>query len=706
MSTLFVELGCEEIPARLQKKAISDLANGLCDRLAALGFTAAPGRLAVSPRHMAVEVTGLEAVLPDRSEERRGPRTDAPDKAIDGFCQSAGISRDQLESRDTEKGTFYFAVLHQAGAVLTEVLASVIAQTITTFPWPKSQRWADTTISWVRPLHSVNVLLDGQAVAGRLDLGGGMAIEFGAAAYGHPFYADTPVSLSDFDSYLRDMKAARVLVDHADRRAVIQAQLTDVAATKSLHPVADDGLLDEITGLVEWPNTIIGRIDPAFMALPPEVLVTSMRVHQKFFALSETGAADQLAPYFMTVANRVSDPANDSLIAAGNERVLRARLSDARFFYDQDRATPLAGYTDRLSAVTFYDGLGTVAQKAERMAALAGVMAGRLDGADPDVARRAARLAKADLVTGMVGEFPELQGIMGGYYAAAAGEGADVADAITDHYRPQGPSDAIPATLYGRLVSLADKIDTLVGFFGIGAKPTGSRDPFALRRAALGVLRILDEGDVDLSVDALLADAAALYGTDGHGTDGQGTDGQGFDGVDTDLPGFILDRLRVRLRDAGLGHDVVAAALAMAPEGAVGDVRRWVRLATALDAFLQTEDGALLAGGWRRVASILAAEEKKGTPITSGCDQELFADPAEAALYQAVADLPDGAGRDQQTIHAAMQALAALSGPINRFFDTVVVNADDDAVRANRLSLLAAVREAMQTIADFSQLEG
>ena len=358
MSTLFVELGCEEIPARLQKKAISDLADGLSRRLSDLGFSAVPGRLAVSPRHMAAEVTGLEASLPDAREERRGPRTDAPDKAIDGFCQSAGLSRDQLEARQTEKGTFYFAVIQRTGAVLTEVLASVIAQTLTEFPWPKSQRWADSTLTWVRPLHSVNVLLDGQPVSGRLDLGGGMAITFGAESQGHPFYEAVPVRLSDFDSYLRDMKAARVVVDQAERRGLIAAQLTDGAATKSLYPVADDGLLDEITGLVEWPNTVIGRIDPAFMALPPEVLVTSMRVHQKFFALSESGSADTLAPYFMTVANRVSEPANNKLIAAGNERVLRARLSDAQFFYDQDRTTALADYTDKLAAVTFMTGWG------------------------------------------------------------------------------------------------------------------------------------------------------------------------------------------------------------------------------------------------------------------------------------------------------------------------------------------------------------
>ena len=696
MSIVFVELGCEEIPARLQARAISDLMQGLCSGLSALGFTATPGRLAISPRHMAVEVTGLETVLPDSRTERRGPRTDAPDKAIDGFCQSAGVTRDALESRETEKGTFFFAVTDQPGAVLTDSLASVLCAVLAEFPWPKSQRWAGTSFAWVRPLHSINVMLDGRPVFGQLDLGGGQAITFTAEADGHPFYPSDRVTLSDFDSYLRDMKDAHVLVDHKDRRAVIAGQLDEAAATKGLHPVADDGLLDEITGLVEWPTAIIGQIEPDFMALPPEVLVTSMRVHQKFFALSATGQPDQLAPYFMTVANRVSHPASDALIAAGNERVLRARLSDAKFFYDVDRQTPLADYQDKLGAITFYDGLGTVADKAERLAALAAAVARQTGSADDKTARRAARLAKADLVTGMVGEFPELQGIMGGYYAAAGGEGPEVAAAITEHYRPQGPSDAIPASLYGQIVSLADKIDTLVGFFGIGAKPTGSRDPFALRRSALGILRILDEADLDLSLDGLLADAAALHASDGHDVDG----------VDADLPGFILDRLRVKLRDAGLAHDVVAAALAMAPAGAVGDLRRLMRLATALDGFLKTDDGGRLAGGWRRVASILAAEEKKAAINTDQPDTQLFACAAETGLYQAVAALPAEGGRDEQAIRDAMQALAALSGPIDRFFDSVVVNTDDAAVRANRLALLAAVRKAMQMIADFNQLEG
>ena len=703
MSVLFVEIGCEEIPARLQVKAVEELSHGLCRRLAELGFTAKPGRMAVSPRHMAVEITGLETALPDMQTDRRGPRIDAPDNAINGFCQSMGLTRDQLVISETEKGTFYFAVTNQQGAVLTDCLHTVIAETITEFPWSKSQRWGETSLTWVRPLHSVNVLVDSQPVDGQINLGGKMHIAFGASATGHPFYPADPVTFSDFDSYVVAMENVHVLVDHMDRKARIAKQLAKVAATKQLQPVVDDNLLDEVTGLVEWPNVIIGQIEPDFMRLPPEVLVTSMRVHQKFFALSQTGEAENLAPYFMTVANRRSDPVHDKLIAAGNERVLRARLADAIFFFEQDKKTPLDSQAEKLSAITFYEGLGSVADKAERMVALAGVIANRLDAAEQDTARRAAALAKADLVTEMVGEFPELQGIMGGYYAAASGEAADVVDALTEHYRPQGPSDAIPSSLYGQIVALADKIDTLTGFFSIGAKPTGSRDPFALRRAALGILRIIDEGNLDLSLDALLADATALHKSGRQKNEG-GCNGAEADNAD--LPTFMLDRLRVRLRESGIPHDVVAAVLSMTPAGAVGDVRLWGRLASALNSFLSSDEGKLLAGGWRRVTSLLAAEEKKIANLSRQVDENLFVDQAETNLYRAVGLLPDSAGKDEAAILSAMRGLAALSEPIDRFFDAVVVNVDKGLLRENRLALLATVRAKMLAIADFNQLEG
>ena len=690
MAILFAEIGCEEIPARLQKKAIADLQKGLVDQLCALGFAPDGGRCAISPRHMAVEITGLADRLDDMVVERRGPRSDAPDKAIDGFCQSVGLPRDQLVEEVTEKGSFLFARTTKTGAVLRGCLPELVRHVLAEFPWPKSQRWATSRMSWVRPLRRVNVLVDGVAVEGQLDLGGGMMMDFGQHAQTHPFHAPDLIDLSDFDSYVRDMKAGYVLVDHIARAAEIETQLAACAAEKGLKPVRDDGLLAETSGLVEWPQVIIGQIDPDFMELPAEILVTSMRVHQKFFALSATGQAEQLAPYFMTVANRKSDAKTNQLIANGNERVLRARLSDARFFWDQDRAKPLSEMASGLAQITFYEGLGSVADKAARMAALAPVLASQISGADSQQAGIAAQLAKADLVSDMVGEFPELQGIMGGYYATHSGESEAVANAIAEHYRPQGPADKLPQTPAGLAVSLADKLDTLTGFFGINQKPTGSRDPFALRRAALGVLRMIDEGDIRLNLDDMLAQSA---------------DQHGFDEPDRELASFILERLRVSLRDRGYAHDVIASVLATVPSGSCGDIRLLCRLTTALDGFLQTQAGQGLRAGWRRVASLLEAEEKK-SPISATLDATLLSTEAERALYEAITELPALSVTSLKGIEEAMHALAGLAQPINHFFDNVVVNSDDEAIRQNRLALLSRVRVAMREIADFNQLEG
>ncbi|MGB0939933.1 MAG: glycine--tRNA ligase subunit beta [Candidatus Puniceispirillaceae bacterium] len=690
MAVLFLEIGCEEIPARLQKKAIADLKKGLVERLSALGFSAEGGREAISPRHMAVEISGLAEQLDDRVTERRGPRSDAPDKAIDGFCHSVGLGRDQLAEQATEKGVFLFARITEKGAVLRECLPEILQSLLAEFPWPKSQRWARSRMSWVRPLRQVNLLIDGQPVEGQIDLGGDMHIAFGQQTQTHPFHAPEMISLSDFDSYLSDMEKGYVLVDHERRAAEIETQLRDRAAEKGLKPVADAGLLAETTGLVEWPRVICGRIDDDFMALPAEILVTSMRVHQKFFALSATGEASDLAPYFMTVANRKADAKTDQLIAAGNERVLRARLSDARFFWDQDRGKPLSQMASGLAKITFYEGLGSMADKAGRIAGLAEIIASQMKTANPEIARRAAELAKADLVSDMVGEFPELQGIMGGYYAAHGGEDEKIAAAIAQHYRPQGPADSLPQTAEGLAVSLADKLDTLTGFFGIDQKPTGSRDPFALRRAALGVIRMVDEADLRLDMDEILAKSAALHG---------------FSAADTGLCGFILERLRVSLRDRGYGHDVIAAVLARVASGSCGDIRLLCRLTSALDGFLQTESGKGLRAGWRRVASILQAEEAKA-PITAGLDAALFSSDAEKALYGAVSQLPELSVTSEEAIQSAMMALAELSAPINDFFDKVVVNSEEEAIRLNRLALLGQIRAAMSEIADFNQLEG
>lgn len=693
MARLFIEISCEEIPARMQARAIEALSEMLSSRLAERGFGAATARTAISPRHMAVELEGLEAHLPASQTERRGPRADAPDKAVDGFCQSAGLSRDQLELRDTDKGAFFFAVITQDGVELDEVITAILQDVISTFPWPKSQRWAETSISWVRPLRGVSVSRDGKPLTGHIHLSDSQTLAFQTETTAHPFYQSAPVPTADFDSYIKAMEAGLVIVDRDRRKAEIQRQMAKLADQNGLEVISDAGLLEEITGLVEWPQAICGTIDDSFMALPSEVLITSMRVHQKFFALSSatTGAT---APAFITIANRRADEKTTDLIRAGNERVLRARLSDAAFFYDQDRQSPLAEKISQLSQVTFYEGLGSMGQKSERLAALAAYIAPSC-GADEQASRRAGQLAKADLVTGMVGEFPELQGIMGGYYAAHDAEDEAVSVALSEHYRPAGPNDSLPSRPEAFALSLADKIDTLVGFFAIGAKPTGSRDPYALRRAALGILRMIDEADLSLNLhDAMLA-SAQLYG---------------YEGLDDDLPGFIIDRLKVSLRDQNISHDVVSSVLS-ASEHADGqtaylaDLRLHMRLSAQLQEFLSTDAGRGLVAGWRRVASILAAEEKKAPLTLSEISEALFETPAEQTLYTAVSALSDTELTDVTEISGRLVELAGLAGPINSFFDAVVVNADDSAVRINRLALLSELRTAMRRLADFSQIE-
>jgi len=684
MATVFLELNCEEIPARMQAKAIADLERLFKDALAAGGFAPQSSRTAVSPRHMALEIDGLISQQPDKSEERRGPRIDAPDKAIDGFCAGAGVSRSELIEKDTGKGVFFFAQITQKGVSLSERLPEITQEILAQFPWPKSQRWGRSRMSWVRPLHRVNLLLDSAPLAGSLNLGGGMSIDFGSETEGHPFYTDTLIALSDFDSYVRDLKTAYVLVDSAERRDLISEQAAEKAAAAGLSLRADEGLLSEVSGLVEWPNVLLGRIDDAFMQLPPEVLVTSMRVHQKFFALND--AEGNIAPYFMTVANRKADAETDALIIAGNERVLRARLSDAAFFFETDQQQRLEAYLPNLEQVAFYEGLGTVADKSARLQKLVPSIADTISGCDGAAAKRAAMLCKADLITGMVGEFPELQGLMGSYYAASSGEVESVSAAISDHYRPAGPSDRLPATKEGLALSLADKIDTLVGFFGVGAKPTGSKDPYALRRAALSILRILDEADIALPLDKLFAEAAALHG---------------FDSADTDLPRFMTDRLVVRLRDAGLAHDTVSASVR---EGDITQIDVQVKRAYALDTVLATETGAALIAGFRRAANILAAEEKKsGSIIDNTVSEALLSADEEKALYASLQALSKTSSTSD--LSNAMQGLADLRAPIDAFFEAIIVNAEDADLRANRLALLSQVRNAMMQIADFSKIE-
>ena len=692
MADLLIEIICEEIPARMQARAAADLERLITGKLGEAGLKHGAARHFVAPRHLALYVEGLAERQEDLSEERRGPRADAPEQAIAGFLKSTGLSREQLTEEDTPKGRFLFARIEKSGAATADLLPGMVTSVLADFPWPKSQRWGATRFRWVRPLHRVNVLLGGAPLAGELDLGGA-SLAFTAASRGHYFEHADDIDLAGVasaDDYVERLRAGHVMVDRDERRATLLEGASALAEAAGTSLRANEGLVDEVCGLVEWPSPLFGSIEERFMALPGEVLEASIRAHQKYLVTEDASGA--LQPGFVIVGNRLADAERDAVILAGNQRVLRARLADAEFFWQEDTKTPLEEMLPRLSDIAFYEGLGSVHDKAMRLEALAAAIGGHVEGCDAATATRAARLAKADLVSGMVGEFPELQGIMGGHYIRAA-EPA-VADAVAAHYRPQGPADSLPGSAEGCVVSLADKIDSLVGFFGVGAKPTGSKDPFALRRAALGIIRIIRERRIRMPLGTILSAAAKAHG---------------FDAVDPDLLAFIRERLRVTLRDDGLAHDVVAAALG--DDGAEGDddILALADRAAALSEFLSGDDGTGLLAGWRRAASILNAEESKAKQAFSPeTDPRLFTEDAEIALHGALAALPEPAAgaQDRETLLAAMQSFGGLRGPIDGFFDRVVVNDDDAAVRQNRLGLLAMVRHSMQRVADFSKLEG
>ena len=692
MADLLIEIICEEIPARMQARAAADLERLITGKLGEAGLKHGAAQHFVAPRHLALYVEGLAERQEDLSEERRGPRADAPEQAIAGFLKSTGLSREQLTEEDTPKGRFLFARIEKSGAATADLLPGMVTSVLADFPWPKSQRWGATRFRWVRPLHRVNLLLGGAPLAGELDLGGA-SLAFTAASRGHYFEHADDIDLAGVasaDDYVERLRAGHVMVDRVERRATLLQGASALAEAAGTSLRANEGLVDEVCGLVEWPSPLFGSIEDRFMALPGEVLEASIRAHQKYLVTEDADGA--LQPGFVIVGNRLADAERDAVILAGNQRVLRARLADAEFFWQEDMKTPLEEMLPRLSDIAFYEGLGSVHDKAMRLEALAATIAGHVEGCDAATATRAARLAKADLVSGMVGEFPELQGIMGGHYIRAA-EPA-VADAVAAHYRPQGPADSLPGSSEGCVVSLADKVDSLVGFFGGGAKPTGSKDPFALRRAALGIIRIIRERRIRMPLGTILSAAAKAHG---------------FDAVDPDLLAFIRERLRVTLRDDGLAHDVVAAALG--DDGAEGDddILALADRAAALSEFLSGDDGTGLLAGWRRAASILNAEESKAKQAFSPeTDPRLFTEDSEIALHGALAALPEPAAgaQDRETLLAAMQSLGGLRGPIDGFFDRVVVNDDDAAVRQNRLGLLAMVRHSMQRVADFSKLEG
>jgi glycyl-tRNA synthetase beta chain len=729
MAELLVELFSEEIPARMQARAADDFKGLVTAKLKAGGLTFATAEAYVTPRRLALVVDGLPASQPDRTEERKGPKVGSPDKALQGFMKAAGIETiEQAEVRSSDKGDFYFAVRHIPGAPLERYLPYPLFEAISEMPWPKSMRWGRNDFRWVRPLHGILAMVDGKT----LDLDFQLlrtqeearnptpagTIKASGESRGHRFLAPEPFAVASFADYRAKLRDAFVILDREERKRIIADGIAALAKEAGLVAKEDQGLLEEVCGLVEWPVPMLGRIDAQFMGVPKEVLVTSMRSHQKYFALETADGA--LADRFVVVANMASEPTRDATIVAGNEKVLRARLSDAKFFWDQDLKTPLANRREALRTVKFYDRLGTMADKVQRFAQLA-VEIGERIGADGDLVRRAATLSKADLTTGMVSEFPELQGIMGRYYALDAGEDPSVGEAIAEHYSPLGPSDRCPTAPVSVAVALADKIDTLVGFFAIGETPTGSKDPFALRRAALGVIRLIIENNlrvplVDLFasafgrlprdvVDASLESAAAKLGG-GEVPAGWYTEFTVLPFIRQELLGFFADRLKVHLREQGVRHDLIAAVFELGDED---DLVRLLARVHALADFLGTEDGANLLTGFRRASNILRAEEKKdGVSHSAEPEAHRLVLSEETALYEALAAAEPvlESALKAEDFAGAMATLATLRSPIDAFFEKVTVNADDADLRVNRLRILAQVRDAMGRVADFARVDG
>ncbi|MSO85640.1 MAG: glycine--tRNA ligase subunit beta [Rhodospirillales bacterium] len=694
MAELLLELLSEEIPARMQARAAEDLKRLICDNLGVERLTFTKAESYVTPRRLTLVVDGLPLRQADVAEERRGPRVDAPAQAIEGFLRSAGLTLAQCEKRATDKGTFWFAVIAKKGAKTADMLPDLLGSVVTGFPWPKSMRW-DGPTRWIRPVRGIVCLLDGKEIQ---FLFGGM--KAGSATRGHRFLAPKPFTVRNFADYKKKLLKARVMLDPAERRAVIERDAAKLAAAKGLSLVPDVGLTNEVVGLVEWPVVLIGRIDEAFMDLPPEVLATVMRHHQKYFALKDKSG--KLAPYFVAVAN-IETKDRGAAIVAGNERVLRARLADARFFLDQDRKKKLADRVPALKDRVFHAKLGNDFVRIQRLRLLAPMIAGFVPGTDKAAVDRAAELCKADLTTGMVGEFPELQGAVGRYYALADGENRAVADAIAEHYRPLGPGDFCPKAPVSVAVALADKLDTLVGFFAIGERPTGSKDPFALRRAALGVIRLTVENGLRIPLAEVFRHADALHAASARGPGAR---------LDVnEMLAFFADRLKVALKEKGVRHDLIDAVLAVkkADGSLEDDLVRLLARVDALRAFLATGDGANLLVAYRRAANILKIEEKKdGRAYDAPADPALLTSPEEKALAAALDDARAkiAAALAAEKFQDAMRALSALRAPVDTFFDKVTVNCDDANLRVNRLRLLSRIRVALGGVADFSRIDG
>ena len=692
MPDLLLEIFSEEIPARMQQQAADDLKRLVTHALVEKGLVYEGAVAFATPRRLTLHIAGLPARQPDVSEERKGPRVGAPETAIQGFLKSAGLASLEEASieKDPKKGEFYVAILHKTGAQTIDILVDVLSSVIKTFPWPKSMRWGaasaqSDSLRWVRPLHSIVATFGPETETPEIIPVSIGHIQAAATTYGHRFMSPAPIIVKRFEDYALLLERAKVVLDAARRRDIILHDAKDLAFAQGLELIEDPALLEEVTGLVEWPVTLMGKFDESFLAIPQEVIRTTIRVNQKCFVLRKTDGA--MANHFILVSNIEASDGGATIIA-GNERVIAARLSDAKFFYETDLKIKLDDRLAKLDHIIFHEKLGTQGQRIDRIAKGARDLA-PIVGADPDLAQRAAMLCKADLVSEMVGEFPELQGLMGRYYARAQGEDVAVAQACEDHYKPQGPNDRIPTQPVSIAVALADKLDTLTGFWSIDEKPTGSKDPYALRRAALGVIRILLENNIRLPL---------------------------LRRISPDLLEFFIDRLKVYLRDRGARYDLIDAALgALVKQGAAietssvqDDLLIINQKVDALDKFLTTDDGQNLLAGYRRASNILKIEEKKDGANAYGAHHapNLRIEPQEHKLAAAIARAREETSERiaQEDFAGAMRALAKLREPVDAFFDHVTVNATDAQLRINRLRLLSELRHVMSGVADFSKV--
>ncbi len=689
MPDLLLELLSEEIPARMQVRAAKELERLLVGGLSDRGLLFESVRSFAGPRRLTLAIGGLPGQQSDRVEEKKGPRVGAPEKAVQGFLKSAGVTLQQCETRSDDKGQFYIASITRKGRATADVLAELIPEAIAKLPWPKSMRWGSGTFRWVRPLHSIVATFEGEVVS--FEIAG---LRSGNTSRGHRFLAPDPFEVRHFEDYETKLRKAFVIIDHGERREIIVNEARQKAFALGMEPVGDEALFDEVAGLVEWPTVLIGTIAPEFMELPAEILQLSMRTHQKYLPLRHMDDG-RLADRFAVVTNMIAADGGKEIVH-GNERVLRPRLSDAKFFWEHDRKRSLESRVSLLKQVVFHARLGTQFDRVNRIVALAVEIARRI-GADVKLAERSALLCKSDLTTDVVGEFPELQGVMGRYYALHDGEAQEVATAIFEHYKPAGPSDRLPSIPVSMAVALADKLDLLTGLFAAGEKPSGSGDPYALRRAALGVVRIVLENRLRLPLAPIVREHLARLAA-GH------VRIEALDAVAGEILSFFVERLEAALRDRGVRHDLIMAVFALSGED---DLVLLVDRVEALKVFLASDDGANLLTGYRRAANILRIEEKKDKASYRGIPESLQQEE-ERELHASLihAKVEAAKALSQEDFAGAMSACARLRAPVDRFFDHVTVNAADAALRVSRLKLLSQIVETAHQVADFSKIEG